>query len=321
MRLGHVLSRAWYQQGLVTLPARLLREHPEVRPSSTPAVRDLAARIQGADRVIAHGIEVPPRASGPAYQPERGPRHVLRLLDPRLQLQRLLDPHQGGRRRPAPAPAPTSSSSAEPATRGTPRPTVASPRPAGTSSSSTASTTSTCPARTSARRPIDHYVLAVRRRVRPRGAAQPPSVIHAASNHRVGLAALIAARRLGLPFVYEVRGLWEITEASDKPGWEDTERFAEQVAARDPGRQRGRPRARHHRPDPRRARPPRGPCRADPRGAQRRRPGRVPPAADGHGVRREPPACAPTSRSSASPAAWSPTRGSTYSARRGRDPA
>ncbi|MCY6924132.1 hypothetical protein OYB25_27255, partial [Escherichia coli] len=41
-----------------------------------------------------------------------------------------------------------------------------------------------------------------------------PTMIHAASNFMTGLPALIAARRLGVPFVYEVRGLWEITEAS-----------------------------------------------------------------------------------------------------------
>lgn len=55
------------------------------------------------------------------------------------------------------------------------------------------------------------------------------SVIHAASNYLNALPALIAARRLGLPFVYEVRGLWEVTEASTKPGWEDTERYANQA--------------------------------------------------------------------------------------------
>ncbi|OXS81928.1 glycosyltransferase [Kocuria marina] len=53
-----------------------------------------------------------------------------------------------------------------------------------------------------------------------------PSVMHAASNYVTGLAALIAARRLGLPFVYEVRGLWEITEASVNQGWERTDRYA-----------------------------------------------------------------------------------------------
>jgi glycosyltransferase involved in cell wall biosynthesis len=51
-------------------------------------------------------------------------------------------------------------------------------------------------------------------------------VIHAASNHEAAIPALIAARRLGIPFAYEVRGLWEYTAASRIPDWEQTERFA-----------------------------------------------------------------------------------------------
>lgn len=49
--------------------------------------------------------------------------------------------------------------------------------------------------------------------------------IHAASNHLTALPALIAARRLGIPFIYEVRGLWEITEASTNEHWDGSERF------------------------------------------------------------------------------------------------
>lgn len=52
-----------------------------------------------------------------------------------------------------------------------------------------------------------------------------PRLIHAASNYEAALPALIAARRLGIPFCYEVRGLWEYTAASKKSGWENTERF------------------------------------------------------------------------------------------------
>jgi glycosyltransferase involved in cell wall biosynthesis len=55
---------------------------------------------------------------------------------------------------------------------------------------------------------------------------QRATILHAASNHENALPALIAARRLGLPFVYEVRGLWEYTAASRVPGWESRERFA-----------------------------------------------------------------------------------------------
>ena len=52
------------------------------------------------------------------------------------------------------------------------------------------------------------------------------NIVHAASNNRNALPALMAARRLGLPFVYEVRGLWELTAASKKSWWEETERYA-----------------------------------------------------------------------------------------------
>jgi glycosyltransferase involved in cell wall biosynthesis len=55
-----------------------------------------------------------------------------------------------------------------------------------------------------------------------------PEMVVAASNHVTALPALIAARRLGLPFVYEVRGLWEITRISREQEFEDTAAFAVQ---------------------------------------------------------------------------------------------
>lgn len=44
--------------------------------------------------------------------------------------------------------------------------------------------------------------------------ARRPVIVHAASNHTTGLPALIAARRCGIPFVYEMRGFWEVTRSS-----------------------------------------------------------------------------------------------------------
>jgi|GEM_PF-1910705 len=44
-----------------------------------------------------------------------------------------------------------------------------------------------------------------------------PALVHAASNHVTGRAAALAARRAGLPFIYEVRGLWEVTRQSVEP--------------------------------------------------------------------------------------------------------
>lgn len=52
------------------------------------------------------------------------------------------------------------------------------------------------------------------------------SLIHAASDHVNAMPALVAARRLGLPFQYEMRGIWELSRASRIPRYEETEAFA-----------------------------------------------------------------------------------------------
>lgn len=44
-----------------------------------------------------------------------------------------------------------------------------------------------------------------------------PACVLAASNHVTALPACMAARALGIPFVYEVRGLWEVTRISREP--------------------------------------------------------------------------------------------------------
>ncbi|NET24733.1 glycosyltransferase [Okeania sp. SIO1I7] len=59
---------------------------------------------------------------------------------------------------------------------------------------------------------------------------QGVEIIHSASNYYTALPALIAARRLGLPFIYEVRGLWEVTQASKIEGWEQSDRYKLAVA-------------------------------------------------------------------------------------------
>lgn len=51
--------------------------------------------------------------------------------------------------------------------------------------------------------------------------------IHAASNHVNALPALVAARKLGLPFTYEMRGLWELTRISRQPDYENSHAFTQ----------------------------------------------------------------------------------------------
>lgn len=56
-----------------------------------------------------------------------------------------------------------------------------------------------------------------------------PSVVVAASNWKNAFPNAIAARSLGIPFYYEVRGFWEISKASVSPEWEKTEEYCKVV--------------------------------------------------------------------------------------------
>ncbi|WP_265521803.1 glycosyltransferase [Oerskovia flava] len=53
-----------------------------------------------------------------------------------------------------------------------------------------------------------------------------PRLVHAASNYRNGAAAVTVARELGVPSVYEVRGLWEYTRLARQPDYDQTEHWA-----------------------------------------------------------------------------------------------
>ena len=56
-----------------------------------------------------------------------------------------------------------------------------------------------------------------------------PSVVMAASNWENALPASIAARELGLPFFYEVRGFWEISRISREPEWQSSDEYKNYV--------------------------------------------------------------------------------------------
>lgn len=73
--------------------------------------------------------------------------------------------------------------------------------------------------------PLDRYIAEAADHFLREAQSCSAEVIVAASNHITALPALIAARRLGLPFVYEVRGLWEVTQASVQPEWMNSDRY------------------------------------------------------------------------------------------------
>lgn len=74
-------------------------------------------------------------------------------------------------------------------------------------------------------RPVPMYAVQAAAPIREAALAHAACAIQAASNHVNALPALLAARQLGLPFHYEMRGLWELTRASRFAGFDRTEQF------------------------------------------------------------------------------------------------
>lgn len=77
----------------------------------------------------------------------------------------------------------------------------------------------------SARGDLRAYIQAATPAIRRAIYLERPSVVQAASAYVNALPVLIAAREMGVPFIYEVRGLWEITAAMGRQGWKETDRF------------------------------------------------------------------------------------------------
>lgn len=73
---------------------------------------------------------------------------------------------------------------------------------------------------------LEGYVSECAQRFAQIAQASGVDIIHAASNCISALPALRAARMIGVPFVYEIRGLWEVTRASNVVGYELTDHYA-----------------------------------------------------------------------------------------------
>jgi len=73
---------------------------------------------------------------------------------------------------------------------------------------------------------LERFVSSFVARIR----AERVTLVQAASNHRNALPALLAARRLGLPFVYEVRGLWHLSQTRGDDSLIESERYEIQDA-------------------------------------------------------------------------------------------
>lgn len=72
-----------------------------------------------------------------------------------------------------------------------------------------------------------HYVLEAAKALETAYRELRPQAVIAASNHLTSLPAQIAARALGIPFIYEVRGFWEVTRLSREPEFGATKAYAD----------------------------------------------------------------------------------------------
>ena len=73
--------------------------------------------------------------------------------------------------------------------------------------------------------PLDEYIAESASILEEKLRQLAPALVHAVSTYEAGLPALIAARRLGLPFIYEVRSFREYDYAALIPGYTVSERF------------------------------------------------------------------------------------------------
>ena len=53
-----------------------------------------------------------------------------------------------------------------------------------------------------------------------------PAIIHSASNFVVGMAGVKAAKILGVPSIYEIRGFWHLTQSTKRDGYESSDHYA-----------------------------------------------------------------------------------------------
>ncbi|MBG6218711.1 glycosyltransferase involved in cell wall biosynthesis/spore maturation protein CgeB [Arthrobacter sp. CAN_A6] len=220
-----LISHQYFVLGQITEPASIITRHSDVLTGLSAKERQLIDAVAGLDRLIQRPIVLPPQQSNAGYQAERG-----RVM----YCAHSVSPYNsnGYSTRTAGLIKGLEQAGAD---------IVIAARPGypwdiktDIAPSSTSSYTEVIDGidhffsqgPTWTQSPLDHYIqraadsyvqVALRNRVER---------VHAASNYVTALPALIAARRLGLPFSYEVRGLWEITEASAKFEWAKSDRFA-----------------------------------------------------------------------------------------------
>ena len=72
---------------------------------------------------------------------------------------------------------------------------------------------------------MEDYVRLAAKSILSKAIEHRPSIIHACSDHTIGLASAIVAKSLSVPFIYEMRGVWAFSRAANNPGFANDPRF------------------------------------------------------------------------------------------------
>lgn len=222
--LYRVLNRSWHGHGLIDEPAQLILGHPDLVAGFTDREAAIAGRVLGDHRLRHEGVPVPPRSEGVAYLPE--PERVMYcvhstpVFNSNGYSTRTRGVANGFHR--------SGTDVRVVARAGYPwdtRADVAKPPSVRSVHSLDDVQYVHLPGSGLGTVPMDRYLIEAADAFTREALLQRPSVIQAASNYRTALPALIAARRVGVPFVYEIRGFWEMSQAAAKPAWDGSEQY------------------------------------------------------------------------------------------------
>lgn len=217
------LASLMYDAGMIAEPAALLDRAWEIGEAFTPQQAARREILQGLARIQADGVQIPERAPAPVWDPAPRsvayvaasslPHHVSGYTTRTHNLIRAI--RSGGwdvaaMTRPGYPWDRSDALEVEADRLSYEVDDVAYQRLEGLAANRTA---------------LDRYVNTAAATLGAALAERRPSVVHAASNYVNALPALIAARRAGVPFLYEVRGLWEFTSAQRSAMGESGERF------------------------------------------------------------------------------------------------
>lgn len=222
--LYRVINRTWFAHGLIDEPARLAAENPQLIAELNDREKGIVERVLGDHRLRHGGVEVPPRAQGAAYLPE--PTRVLYCVHSTPVFNS--NGYSTRTRGVAKGLQEAGADVRVVARAGYPWDHKADkPKPGQKRWVEELDGVDYVhlPGSGLGAVPMDRYLVEAADAFTREALLQRPEVIQSASNYRTALPALIVARRVGVPFVYEVRGFWELSQVASKPAFDGSEQF------------------------------------------------------------------------------------------------